>query len=244
MKELRIKFTRNDEVKYIGHLDIMKLFERAIRRANIQVAYSKGFNPHPQIIFGLPMSVGIASMGEYADITLDEELSPGAFMNMINSTLPKGFSVVDAKEKTAKGNIMSQVDAALYEILVYSQSNNSIQIINEKVSEFLAKEVIMFLKESKGFKKYVDIRNSILELNISEMESLQGLNLNRVFYKMTIKLNVGQRANLKPLDAVSAFNEFSGIDLKVMQIKRMSLYALFEENLINPMDDKLILQLR
>ena len=73
MIRLRVKFTRGEEVKYISHLDMLKVFERALRRANIPIAYNKGFNPRPQIVFGLPLSVGVTSESEYADLEIYEK---------------------------------------------------------------------------------------------------------------------------------------------------------------------------
>jgi radical SAM-linked protein len=58
---IRVKFERSQEVKFISHLDMMKAFERALRRAGLPIGYSKGFNPHPLMVFGLPLSVGMTS---------------------------------------------------------------------------------------------------------------------------------------------------------------------------------------
>ena len=102
MSDIRIKFIRGEEVKFISHLDLMKVFERASRRANIPIAYSQGFNPHAHLIFGLPLSVGVTSQAEYADIELTEELDPENFMLGLNKQLPKGLIIVAAKARNTK----------------------------------------------------------------------------------------------------------------------------------------------
>ena len=71
----RIKFTKVGKVRFVGHLDLLKLFQRAIKRAGIPVAYSNGFNPHQLIGFAIPLPLGMASVGEYVDVELKEEVS-------------------------------------------------------------------------------------------------------------------------------------------------------------------------
>ena len=70
MQRLRIKFRRGAEVKYISHLDIMRLWQRALNRAGIALAYSEGFHPHPKISLAVPLAVGVTSEAELMDIIL------------------------------------------------------------------------------------------------------------------------------------------------------------------------------
>ena len=112
LSDLRIKFIRGEEVKFISHLDLMKVFERASRRANIPIAYSQGFNPHAHLIFGLPLSVGVTSQAEYADIELTEILEPESFVTRLNKELPKGLIIIEAKARQSKVNIMASIGAA------------------------------------------------------------------------------------------------------------------------------------
>ena len=73
---LVVKYTKGEKVKYISHLDFMRLVQRALRRAEIPVAYSKGFNPHPRLSFASALAVGTTSDGEYLDIILEKEMDP------------------------------------------------------------------------------------------------------------------------------------------------------------------------
>ena len=88
MVNLRVKFIRGEEIKFISHLDLMRVFERALRRSEIPVAYSKGFNPHPQMVFGLPLSVGVTSQCEYADFKIEDNIEPNEFIQRLNDNLP------------------------------------------------------------------------------------------------------------------------------------------------------------
>ena len=126
---IRFKFTRGPELKYISHLDLLRVFERSVKRSRIPVAYSQGFNPRQKIVFGLPMSIGLTSDCEYADIELAEDIIPDDFIKAMNEGLPKGVRVVEAVHMTAKGNIMNQIKSARYEILFeIINANESIEI--------------------------------------------------------------------------------------------------------------------
>ena len=73
---LAVVFTKEAPVRFVSHLDVQRLFQRAFRRAKLPLAYSQGFNPHPLVSFATALSVGMTSRGEYLDVTLAEELSP------------------------------------------------------------------------------------------------------------------------------------------------------------------------
>lgn len=87
----RIKFEKYDEVKYIGHLDTMRTFTRCIKRTNLPIKFSKGFNPRVQLSFALPLGVGITSESEYVDLELEDEVDEALLKKELNATLPDGF---------------------------------------------------------------------------------------------------------------------------------------------------------
>ena len=236
LSELRIRFIRSEGVKYISHLDIMKVFERAVRRAEIKIAYSKGFNPHPHIVFGLPMGVGLSSFSEFADIFLDETMEPEIFIEKINRELPEGVKVLDAKVKTAKGNIMSQIEAASYEVSVRKSHNYDDILYQAKLKEFLAKDTIMFLKENKSGKRVIDIKPLILEVEVKSSEADD-----RVVFHMLLK--AGQNGNVKPEQVIECFKECSDLQIEIISTVRTALFTQLGGKLDNPMDDRILLQL-
>jgi len=158
---IRARFIRGEQVKYISHLDMMKMFERALRRSRIPIYYSQGFNPHPQIVFGLPLSVGVTSDAEYVDFELSEEMEPSEFVDILNKQLPEGLKLSDAKVRTTKSNIMASITKASYEVLVTISQNPGIEEIGEKILDFMKNKEIFITKESKGKVKKVDIRPMI-----------------------------------------------------------------------------------
>lgn len=161
LSSVRIRFIRGEDVKYISHLDLMKVFERAIRRARLPIAYSQGFNPHPQMVFGLPLSVGVTSEAEYADFDLAADINPEFFMVRLNDELPAGLQIVDIGVKETKSNIMASVVKASYDILVSSNEKPEMNVIDDSINGFLSQTVFTVKKESKSGTRDVDIRPMI-----------------------------------------------------------------------------------
>lgn len=97
MQRLRISFSRGEEIKFISHLDLMRLWERALRRANLSVAYSEGFNPRPRISLAAPLPVGVTSQAELMDIFLSHWISPQSFISQVKKQLPDGLTLSEAR---------------------------------------------------------------------------------------------------------------------------------------------------
>lgn len=95
MQRLRIRLSRGEEIKFISHLDIMRLWERALRRAQIPLAYSEGFNPHPRISLAAPLPVGVTSEAELMDVFTVKWVSPHWFTGIINEQLPPGIEILE-----------------------------------------------------------------------------------------------------------------------------------------------------
>jgi radical SAM-linked protein len=91
MQRLRVRFTRGEELKYISHLDLMRLWQRALNRAGIALAYSEGFNPHPRMSLAAPLALGVTSEAELMDIVLVKFMSPHAFTAAVSRQLPQGI---------------------------------------------------------------------------------------------------------------------------------------------------------
>lgn len=260
MNRLRFKFVRGDEVKYISHLDMMKVFERAARRAEIPVTYSQGFNPHPQMVFGLPLSVGVTSEAEYADFELDELMEPEEFIKRMNGSLPEGFSVIRAEVRQAKNNIMAAIAGAAYSILVFDGKNEGINLIREKIGGFISKPCITVKKEGKNGVRDVDIRPMIYNIEADlvdepadpskhdDRETLEYVRMlslgnfvgprydrENLFCLHTL-LSAGSASNLKPELLVSALNEAGGLGIKALKIHRTGLYVGKEGGLVEPLD--------
>jgi len=122
VQRLRIRFSRGEEVKHISHLDIMRLWQRALIRSGIALAYSEGFNPHPKMSLAAPLAVGVTSDAELMDIILAKPVSPHNFTAALNQQLPAGIRIsqVQAVGQTLP-SLPAQVRFAEYEVEVETQ---------------------------------------------------------------------------------------------------------------------------
>ena len=117
MQRLRIRFSRGDETKYISHLDLMRMWQRALQRAGIPLAYSEGFNPHPRLSLAAPLPVGVTAGAELMDIVCTRWVSPHNFTDAVNKQLPEGVRVLQAYPvPETMPSLQSAVTHAEYEV--------------------------------------------------------------------------------------------------------------------------------
>jgi radical SAM-linked protein len=118
MQRLRLTFSRSEELKYISHLDLMRLWQRALRRADIPLVYSQGFSPHPRLSLAAPLAVGVTSGGELIDIFLERRVSPHFFMKVVGEQLPSGIDISEIAEVgLGLPSLQSQVRYAEYKVI-------------------------------------------------------------------------------------------------------------------------------
>lgn len=96
LHKIKIKYTKGEEVKFISHRDLMRVFQRAIRRAEIPITYSQGFNPHMKISWGNALKLGRTSDNEYAVLHIESWIKPQELMRRLNQELPKGIEILEA----------------------------------------------------------------------------------------------------------------------------------------------------
>jgi radical SAM-linked protein len=117
MQRLRIRFSRGEEIKFISHLDIMRLWQRALHRAEIPLAYTEGFNPHPRISLAAPLAVGVTSQAELMDIFCSKWVSPHFLTNAVSQQLPPGIEILQVYSVApTMPSLQSQVGYAEYEV--------------------------------------------------------------------------------------------------------------------------------
>lgn len=225
--KVRIKFTKGEEIKFIGHLDIMRLFQRAVRRAGLPIGYSKGFNPHQLMAFANPLSLGMTSLAEYGDFEFAGEVEPQEIIDKLNSVLPDGVKVLAATplpEGTPKA--MASVMAADY--LAEINQAAEMELLQKGIQNFLAQKEIFVVKKTKHNLKETDIRPDIYSIeNQSDAEEI----------KLFFRLAAGSNQNLKAELFVKTFFEFMGWVWNPYTVRytRMELYKK-EGNAYVPLD--------
>jgi radical SAM-linked protein len=205
---IRIKFTKNEIVKYLGHLDIMRTFQRNFNRAEVRMTYSEGFNPHQKMSFALPLGVGIASTGEYLDAEIADGQDLDAICRRLNDVSGMGFDVLSVRElKEGAEKAMAAVKYASYSI----SFDNSYDL---KLDEYLDRPEVIIQKKTKTGIKDVDIKKMIEKISLEENV-------------LKILLKAGSENNIKPELIAEDLFKFSGIDYKrdMISITRNDLFA-------------------
>lgn len=215
-RAMRFRFSRDEKLKYLAHLDMLRLFERAIKRAGLPVSYTQGFNPRQKIVFGLPIAVGLTSSAEYADIEFDEDVEPEVFVSRLNQALPDGITVVGAVPLLNKDNIMNQIASAKYEIKFTVQGVDRGRL-EDAVLGFLENEDVTVMKKTKKGTRPVNIRPLIYSLSVREGDD--GSFILEAF------LSAGAENNLRPDLLMEAFIQKTGLDIDVESIHRKAMYA-------------------
>lgn len=214
--KVRIKFSKQGSVKFIGHLDVMRYFQKAIRRAGIDIKYSQGFNPHQIMSFAAPLGLGLTSNGEYMDIELNSDMDLAQLKDRLNETMAEGIEIRECHllPDHAK-NAMSSVAAADYTLTFREtfRPDNSACFL-DGLSDFMKQEQIVILKKTKKGERQVDIKPMIYQLSCQE---------ETIF----MKVSAGSADNLKPELVMEAYYRFLGKELPELafQIQREEVYG-------------------
>ena len=214
----RIKFRKYGAMKFIGHLDIMRFFQKVMRRADIPIAFSGGYSPHMIMSFANPLGVGVTSDGEYFDIELTEEIDMNLAVERMNQVMVEGIDVVNmvqiSDEKKRTG--MSIVAAADY--LSSLRHGEFTEDWKEKAEGFMEQPEITILKKTKKSEKETNIKPMIYKFGIQD---------DAVFMQVA----TGSVENLKPEVVMQAFCQYLGMDLESLAFAhhRLEVYAFDEE---------------
>ncbi len=163
-------FSKLGPVRFVSHLDMQRLFQRAFRRAGLPLAYSQGFNPHPLLSFATALSVGYTSDGEYFDVTLSEDLPVDEFMSRVNAVLPAGVLITDAVDAGEfKASLTPLMRSADYDVTLSFEAPVEKAAVEKAVGELLGGEIIVD-KKTKGGIKPVDIRPMLISFRLLSLE--------------------------------------------------------------------------
>lgn len=164
--KIRIKFRKQGIMKFIGHLDIMRYFQKAMRRADVDICYSGGFSPHQIMSFAAPLGVGLLSRGEYLDIEVNSTESSAEMVRRLNAVMSEGMEVLSYRrlDDSAK-SAMSLVAAADY-VLAFrpGKEPEDIEAFFAALAEFYAQPQIPVIKKTKSGEKEMDLKPLIYRM--------------------------------------------------------------------------------
>lgn len=232
MRNFRMKFSKVGNMIYISHLDLMRTFQRAFRRADIMVKHTEGFNPQPKIAFATALALGTSSDGEYMDVELESEISPDELLERLNKSLPEGLKLLKVVEKTEKDSIMSMIEWSQYVVKVNASEDISMEVVEGEIQKLLSLDEIIEIKEKKKKNKMVrrevNIRPNIKSLELMVVEGQE------LILKMFLK--TGSNGNLKPDTVINKLLELTGLDLieNSIKIHRVDLFVEAEDKIVTP----------
>ena len=230
-KIIRVKFKKEGDMIYISHLDLQKLLQRAFRRADIELSYSKGYNPHPKMSYGNALALGTESYGEYVDIEIEEEIGVEEFLTRINEELPQGIEFVKAEEIDPKTpSLASTIEYGEYLFNIELETPLSKEFVKSRIADFMNKEEIMITKKNK--------KGKIVESNIRPMIrffDILSLEENNLILIATI--DTGSKANLNTNIFIPKVLEMLDLDMDPLDVDilRRELFVVENDQLVSPM---------
>ena len=157
MHRLRLKFSRGERLKFLSHLDLMRLWERALRRANLELAYSEGFSPHPRISLAAPLAVGITSVAELMDVFLSRRITDGLFVEKAGPQLPDGIGIMQILPVNIEDpSLQSRLRFAEYSVDMKAAKSGP--DIESGVAALLARETLPWHHARDTGERFYDLR--------------------------------------------------------------------------------------
>lgn len=189
MQRLRIKFSRGDEIKFISHLDIMRLWERTFKRAGIKLALSEGFNPRPRLSLAAPLAVGVTSRAELMDIVLTDTVTPHWFMAACAQQLPPGIEILSVFQVGLTiPSLQSHLRFAEYQLQL--DDGRGAEEVESSVAELLATETIPWFHQRDTGRRDYDLRPLI--------DDIQFVGLEGNCYNISMRLRCDNKGSGRP----------------------------------------------
>lgn len=212
MREIRLRFSKTGQAKYISHLDTNRVFSRAFARAKLNLWFTQGFNPHPYMSFSLPLSLGVESLCENVDIRILDDISNDEVKKRVNDALPLGIRILDVYDD------FMDCHEIVYSDYVYKFEFLDNEKALEKIKEVLKSDTIMAQKKGKQGKRRVlketDIKQFIEKYSISIRDNQIVLN---------IRLLAGPDKNLNPSLLFDTIIRLIDMDYEWKSIGRINL---------------------
>lgn len=217
-----IRFTKEGYIRYTSHLDMLRLFKRAFKRAGIALSFSHGFNPHPKMGFAQPLSLGYTSRCELLEFETASEEDPAAMKAALAAMMPEGIEILSCRPLTADvKSLAAATREAVYRVVFPVASDPARD--RKLTADYLAQTEILAEKRQKKTKKLVqaDIRPKIRGIEVLEEERLT----------LELCLDSGSASNLSPEQVIATFTAFAGLDVPRYDVEVERVSLKFDRNL-------------
>ncbi len=216
MIKIRVKFTKHGPIKYVGHLDMMRYFQKAIRRAGLDISYSEGYSPHMIMSFASPLGVGMESDAEYFDMQMNSYIEPDEAICMLNEQMAEGVEVTRftvLPENAKKSMTVTSATDYIVEFRPGHERPCEAPQLASKIAEFMAQSEINVIKKTKKSETLTDIKPMIYRFEESDG-------------RLSMCLAAGSANNLNVKLLLETFYNFCGVeyDSYSCQITRSEVY--------------------
>lgn len=210
----RIKFRKYGAMRFIGHLDVMRFFQKVMRRAEIPIAFTGGFSPHMIMSFANPLGIGLSSDGEYFDIELKEPIESKEAVRRMNEACVEGIEVISFKKIADEKKMTGMTILAAADYLTSIAAGQLPADWTKQLTSFYSQPEIWILKQTKRSEREVNIRPLIYRLEPQED-------------KIYMQVAAGSKENVKPGLVMEAFLNFLQLSPKEFKFfhHRMEMYA-------------------
>lgn len=212
---LRVTFAKGAGLKYISHLDLALTWERALRRAEVPLAYSQGHNPQARLQLASGLPLGYTGTAEVMDVILSEPMSTEEFARQVDMTLPRGLSIKEVEEVPLKtASLQSALRRAIYQVIV--ETRLPTDELGKRISSLLAADHLEQRRIRKGLVETFDLRPLVEEVWLEGSQNNQAI--------LHMRLSAGQYGNVRPDAILTAL----GLGDAFFQVERTKLLFEFD----------------
>ncbi len=231
-QKIRTEVAKGSEVRFISHLDFMNTITRALRRAELPIAFSQGYNPRPQLSFASALAVGLTSNSEYIDFELQEAMMPQKFKNQLNREFPAGIRIKEAQEVPVDSkSLMAVINAGRYFAKLEFTEELSKGELEKIIDDFLGQEELEIKRKRRNKSdRWLDLKPMIFSLTVMGVQEKEGT--------INMLVQTGSSGNVRPQEVIRALAQRYEVikPPKMINIHRAGLYIKDGENLQTPME--------
>ena len=222
MAEYVLKFTKTGYSKYISHLDLIRVFTRSFKIAELDIRYSNGFNPHPRMSFAQPLSLGYSSVAEYLEFETETEHSEVELFELLSPLLPEGIQILFIEPmELGKRSLGSETIAAEFEIRFATDVSEDKLV--EMMADYISQPEIIALKRMKKTKRLeeTNIKGKIREISISKPDQAV----------IRCVLDQGSASNLSPEPLIQSFMKYTSLDIPRWEVDVKRTRLIFTDRI-------------
>ena len=224
---MMVVFEKGADLRFIGHLDLIRTMQRALRRSLLPVKYSNGFNPHIRLSFAAPLSVGVIGLRELMEVPLEDGVTEQQFMDGMNAVLPSCLQIRFCRSvDDAFPALMSLVAGADYRIVIAKTEEGSKAAA--RFADFMALDSYVANRRTKSGENPCDIRPFVIDGKMEETEDS---------FVIELRTIATQAGMLKPALWLDSLREFAGCETFLNRIYRKNILALNKKKKLIPMEE-------